>query len=302
MIYCKDLVKTFQSSTAVKGINLDINQFGCFGFLGGNGAGKTTTLRMLAGLAKPTSGEIKVAGVDVVKEKDKIAHLLGYLPQHPAFFDHMTGKQWMYWVGELFGLSKEVIAERTESLLKDCGIWEARNRKIGEYSGGMKQRLGLAQALINQPKVLILDEPVSALDPVGRYEVLQMISKLKRDMTIFMSSHILEDVEKVADHITVIDKGNILITSSLAELKNRHSHPIITFELLETNHEFLHILNNQEWIETVRMNLNEYQVTVKELEMAKRQLPKLITNQNLTLINYRIETASLEDIYLRLVS
>lgn len=302
MIYCRDLVKTFKSSTAVDGIDLDIKAFGCYGFLGRNGAGKTTTLRILAGLAKPTSGEVKVAGIDVVKEKDKIANLIGYLPQHPAFFDYMTGKQWMDWVGELFGLSKERIAERTETLLTQCGIWEAKDRQIGGYSGGMKQRLAIAQALINKPKVLILDEPVSALDPVGRHEVLQMISNLKSEMTIFMSSHILEDVEKVADHITIIEKGKIIIASSIDELKEKYSNPIISFEILETNSELIDVLHTQDWIVTVQENFNEYKVIVKNIETAKRKLPKLITDSGMTLIKYQMESASLEDIYLRLVS
>lgn len=302
MIYCKDLVKNYKSTVGVNRINIDIKESGCFGFLGRNGAGKTTTLRILAGLAKPTSGEVKVAGVDVVKEKERIASLIGYLPQHPAFFEYMTGKQWMDWVGELFGLSKERIAERTELLLKQCGIWEARDRQIGGYSGGMKQRLAIAQALINQPKVLLLDEPVSALDPIGRHEVLQMILQLKNDMTIFMSSHILEDVEKVADHVTIIDKGEMIITSGIEELKNKYSTPIIIFEILETNNDLISILHKQDWIESVHENFNEYKVTVKDIETAKRTLPKLITDSGMTLLKYQIETASLEDIYLRLVS
>ena len=302
MIYCKDLVKTYKSTVGVNKINLDIKESGCFGFLGRNGAGKTTTLRILAGLAKPTSGEVKVAGIDVVKEKEKIASLIGYLPQHPAFFEYMTGKQWMDWVGELFGLSKERIAERTELLLTQCGIWEARDRQIGGYSGGMKQRLAIAQALINQPKVLLLDEPVSALDPIGRHEVLQMIVQLKNDMTIFMSSHILEDVEKVADHVTIIDKGEMIIASNIEELKDKYSTPMISFEILETNSDLISVLHKQDWIESVHENFNEYKVTVKDIEVAKRTLPKLITDSGMTLLKYQIETASLEDIYLRLVS
>lgn len=302
MIYCKDLVKVYKSTIAVNGIHLDIKESGCFGFLGRNGAGKTTTLRILAGLAKPTSGEVKVAGIDVVKEKDKIANLIGYIPQHPAFFDYMTGKQWMDWVGELFGLSKERIAERTETLLTQCGIWDARNRQIGGYSGGMKQRLAIAQALVNKPKVLILDEPVSALDPVGRHEVLQMISNLKSQMTIFMSSHILEDVEKVADHITIIEKGEIIIAASIEELKEKYSNPILSFEVLESNSNLIEILQKQDWIVTVSEKFNTYKVIVNDIEMGRKKLPKLITDSGMTLLKYQMEMASLEDIYLRLVS
>lgn len=302
MIYCKDLVKVYKSTIAVNGIHLDIKESGCFGFLGRNGAGKTTTLRILAGLAKPTCGEVKVAGIDVVKEKDKIANLIGYIPQHPAFFDYMTGKQWMDWVGELFGLSKERIAERTETLLTQCGIWDARNRQIGGYSGGMKQRLAIAQALVNKPKVLILDEPVSALDPVGRHEVLQMISNLKSQMTIFMSSHILEDVEKVADHITIIEKGEIIIAASIEELKEKYSNPILSFEVLESNSNLIEILQKQDWIVTVSEKFNTYKVIVNDIEMGRKKLPKLITDSGMTLLKYQMEMASLEDIYLRVVS
>lgn len=302
MIYCQNLVKVFQSTKAVDGINIDISGNGCYGFLGGNGAGKSTTIRMLAGLAKPSSGEIKVAGIDVVREGDKLAQFIGYLPQHPAFFDYMTATEWLYLTGKLFAMSKKEISMRSEQLLKQCDLWESRNRKIGGYSGGMKQRLGIAQALLNRPKVLILDEPVSALDPIGRFEVLQMISQLKEEMTIFMSSHILEDVEKVADHITIIHKGKIVEAMSMNQLKKQYSTPIIHFELLDDVQDLIESLQQQKWVAHVQQIIDKYKVTVHDLDVAKRHLPNIITEYGGIVTQYKIETATLEDIYLRLVS
>ncbi|MBA9025331.1 ABC transporter ATP-binding protein [Peribacillus huizhouensis] len=301
MIYCENVTKKYNSFQALNGISFTIEGNGCFGFLGRNGAGKTTAIRILAGLLKPTSGIVKVNGLDVEQEKEKLAEIMGYLPQHPAFYEYMTGNEWMHWVGQLFRLEKKTVEERTENLLKDCGIWEARNRKISGYSGGMKQRLGLAQALMNRPKLLILDEPVSALDPVGRHEMLTMIMKLKEDMMIFMSSHILEDVEKIADHIIMIDKGEIVLSSCMQELKSTYTSPVIRFSLSEAKQELTKVLNEQEWVMDIQVNMADYILHVKDMTIASAQLPKLISYSGAMLVSYQVDTPSLEDIFLRKV-
>jgi len=302
MISCKNLVKEFKSVQALKGVNFSIEGNGCFGFLGGNGAGKTTTIRILAGLAKPTLGEVKVLGYDIVKDKEKILKSISYLPQHPAFYDYMTGEKWMHFIGELYGFDKQLIKERTEELLKKCGIWDARNRQISGYSGGMKQRLGLAQSLINKPKLLFLDEPVSALDPIGRHEVLTLLLELKKEMAIFMSSHILEDVEKIADEIIIIDKGEIILSSTIEDLKASYTHPIISFELLEPVENLSSILKNENWIVSIQEVSNHYKINVREIDIAKIHLPKVLHNAGAIITKYEIESSSLEDIFLRLVN
>lgn len=301
MIHCENVTKKYNSFQALNGISFSIEGNGCFGFLGKNGAGKTTAIRMLVGLSEPTSGIVKVNGLDVQKEKEKLTETMGYLPQHPAFYEYMTGREWMQWIGQLFRLEKKTIEERAESLLQECGIWEARNRKISGYSGGMKQRLGLAQALMNQPKLLILDEPVSALDPVGRHEMLTMIMKLKENMMIFMSSHILDDVEKIADHIIMIDKGEMVLASDIQELKSMYTSPVIRFSISEAKQVLTKVLDEQVWVKNIQVNINDYILTVKDMNIAGAQLPKLISQSGAMLISYQVDTPSLEDIFLRKV-
>ena len=302
MIRCDKLTKTYQGFPALKGISFSIDGPGCYGFIGSNGSGKTTAIRIMAGLAKATSGRIQIEGYDVEREQKNIAKLIGYLPQNPAYYDYMTGEEWMMLSGRLFGLTKTEIKLRTERLLKRCGIWEARKRKIGGYSGGMKQRLGLAQALINEPKLLLLDEPVSALDPIGRQQVLELIEELKRDHMIFMSSHILDDVEKTADHILILHKGELLLSSAKQDLLKEYSGSAITFQLLTPNQTIMQAVTSQTWAERIEASNSSYRVVVNDLEKAKAQLPLIIQEEAGIITDYRIEALSLQDIFFKVVN
>ena len=302
MIHCENVTKSYKGFQALKGISFSIEGPGCFGFIGSNGSGKTTAIRIMAGLAKATSGRILIEGYDVEKEPEKVAKLIGYLPQNPSFYDYMTGEEWMMFSGKLFGLPNNDIKIRTERLLKRCGIWEARKRKIGGYSGGMKQRLGLAQALINEPKLLLLDEPVSALDPIGRHQVLELIEELKQDHMIFMSSHILDDVEKTADHILILHKGQLLLSSPKQSLMREYSGTAITFQLLAPNDRIVQAVSREEWAERIDGSGSSYRVVVNDLEMAKVQLPSIIQKQAGIITDYRIEALSLQDIFFKVVN
>lgn len=302
MIHCENVTKSYKGFQALKGISFSIEGPGCFGFIGSNGSGKTTAIRIMAGLAKATSGRILIEGYDVEKEPEKVAKLIGYLPQNPSFYDYMTGEEWMMFSGKLFGLPKNDIKIRTERLLKRCGIWEARKRKIGGYSGGMKQRLGLAQALINEPKLLLLDEPVSALDPIGRHQVLELIEELKQDHMIFMSSHILDDVEKTADHILILHKGQLRLSSPKQSLMRKYSGTAITFQLLAPNERIVQAVSREEWAERIDGSASSYRVVVNDLEMAKVELPSIIQKQAGIITDYRIEALSLQDIFFKVVN
>ncbi|PQD95924.1 ABC transporter ATP-binding protein [Pradoshia eiseniae] len=302
MIRCEKLTKSYQGFPALKGISFSIDGPGCYGFIGSNGSGKTTAIRIMAGLAKATSGRIQIEGYDVERDQKNIAKLIGYLPQNPAYYDYMTGEEWMMLSGKLFGLSKTEIKLRTERLLKRCGIWEARKRKIGGYSGGMKQRLGLAQALINEPKLLLLDEPVSALDPMGRHQVLELIEELKRDHMIFMSSHILDDVEKTADHILILHKGQLLLSSAKQDLLKEYAGSAIKFQLLAPNQTIVEAVTSQTWAERIEASNTSYRVVVNDLEKAKAQLPLIIQEEAGVITDYRIEALSLQDIFFKVVN
>lgn len=222
------LVKTYGTTKAVRGITFTIQEGRCTALLGPNGAGKTTTLNMLSGLLQPTSGEIRFAGV--AKGEDLRAHI-GYLPQYTAYYNWMSGREFLIYVGRLANMDKRSAAERSDELLQLVGIEEAKNRKIGGYSGGMKQRLGLAQAMMHRPRLLILDEPVSALDPIGRADVLLLMNQLKRETTILFSTHVLPDAEEVCDDVLIINKGEIVTSGSLEAIRRENQRPIIELEL-----------------------------------------------------------------------
>ena len=193
------LVKTFGDAVALDGIDLAVPQGSVFGFLGPNGAGKTTALRILTGLARPTAGEARILGVNVSAAGNIVRSRIGYLPDVPGFYPWMTAMEFVEFAGRLFGIQPTTLRERAESLLQMAGLSEVKS-KVGGFSRGMKQRLGIAQALINAPSVLLLDEPTSALDPIGRREVLEMIASLRGRTTVFFSTHILADVERSVRH------------------------------------------------------------------------------------------------------
>ncbi|WP_255298294.1 ABC transporter ATP-binding protein [Brevibacillus dissolubilis] len=283
-------------------VSFSIDGIGCVGFLGANGAGKTTTIRILTGLAAPTSGTVKVAGYDAVKDRNKVSREIGYVPQIPSFYNYMTATEWMHWVGTLYGLDKKTIHERTEELLHLCGIYEVKDRAVGGYSGGMKQRLAIAQALINQPKIIILDEPVSALDPMGRYDVLLLIEKLKQVMTVFMSTHILDDIERVADHIVIIRQGTVVLSSTMEDLRANHVEPVIEFTLDHQAGDLITMLENTPWVTEVNYNGGRYKVQSSDMQKAQAELPQIIIQSGSILSSYQVSAMTLEDIFLKVVN
>lgn len=301
-INCDGLSKIYKEKSALKDISFSVEGSGCIGFLGKNGAGKTSTIRILAGLSKATSGKVEVVGYDVSKYSKKIREVIGYCPQVPTFYDYMTAIEWVYWVGSMFKLDKKTIKNRSEDLLKKCGIWEDRNRKIGGYSGGMKQRLAIAQALINNPKLLILDEPVSALDPIGRYDVLKLIEQLKGKMTIFISTHIIDDIARVADEVVIIDKGSVVIADTMESLLKTYAKNIIEFTIETTEKNIKEILGEKPYIYNIEWDGVKYKVSTDKKEEASREILKMIIDEKLNLLSYSEGNISLEDIFLKVVS
>ena len=224
------LRKRYGAVTALDGIDLTVAPGTVFGFLGPNGAGKTTTLRILAGLARPTGGRAWVAGAPVGPESPARARL-GYLPEEPRFYGWMTPHECLArYAGGLFGLPRAESESRAGELLERVGLAEVARRRIAGFSRGMRQRLGLAQALINRPAVLLLDEPVSALDPAGRRDMLELIGGLGRRATVFMSTHILDDVERICDTIGVLHRGRLVTVEERRALLERHAPPAVEIE------------------------------------------------------------------------
>lgn len=215
----ENLHKSFGKNTIINGLSMSIPENTIFGFLGKNGAGKTTTMKMILGFLKKDEGSIKVFGEEVSFGQSKTNKFIGYLPDVPEFYGYMTAKEYLNLCGAITGLSKNEIENKSVELLELVGLRDV-NKRISGYSRGMKQRLGIAQALLNSPKLLICDEPTSALDPLGRKEILDIILKIKDSTTVIFSTHILSDVEAICDHVVVLDKGKNVLEGSIDELKN----------------------------------------------------------------------------------
>ncbi len=304
-IKCENLSKHFGNVAALDNLNLTIDHGAVFGFLGPNGAGKTTTLRLLAGITNPTSGRVWVAGREVSSNSLNLRSAIGYLPESPAFYDWMTGREFLRFTGDLYGLEPSRSSTRTEELLERVNLMDSADRRVKTYSRGMQQRLGLAQALMNQPQILLLDEPASALDPMGRRAVLETIRTLKGETTIFLSTHILADVERVCDRVAIVNHGKLVTIGAIDELRAQQSRSLFEVEIEEDGAALANRLDNAPWISTCRVSRrNEHSVLhaeVSELEQAKRELPRLLMESNITLIRYELMSASLEDVFMELV-
>ncbi|HOX41236.1 MAG TPA: ABC transporter ATP-binding protein [bacterium] len=293
--------KKFGDFTAVKDLSLEIGENRVVGFLGPNGAGKTTTIRMMVGLSKPTSGEITIAGQKIVFGDASANSLFGYLPEQPAFYGWMTGEEYIDFIGQTFGFEVSKRKKRINELLALTDLRDARKKRINTYSNGMKQRLGIAQALINQPKVLIMDEPVSALDPIGRRQVLSVIESLKKDMTILLSTHILSDVDRICDDVAIINKGKLITFSPLSELKGKYSTQILEVEFSNDPASIIFELKKESWAGKVEKEGNHLKIWLKdEASVAQNKPLKFFANTQIGVLKYGLSLPEVEDLFIAL--
>ena len=303
-IQTDQLQKVYGSVRALDGLTLSVEPGTIFGFLGPNGAGKTTTIRLLTGLAHPTGGRAWVAGEDIANSR-KVAARIGYLPEEPAFYTWMSALEFLDHVGRLFGLTAQERKARVSDMLERVGLIQVRKRRIGGFSRGMRQRLGLAQALLNRPDVLFLDEPASALDPAGRKDVLEMIAQLRGQCTVFMSTHILDDVERVCDTVGIINHGRLIVEARQDDLRSRYSTPAFELECIEGGEQSLLAWSESArklpWVSSAVCAGTVARVVVKDVALARRDLLASVVQAGLALQRYEVVTPSLEDIFLRLV-
>jgi ABC-2 type transport system ATP-binding protein len=302
-ISCIGISRNYGKVQALKELNLTVPYGSIFGFLGRNGAGKTTTIRILAGLARPSSGSAWVAGIEATRTDSIARQRFGYLPQNPAFYHWMTPVEYLDYAARLFGLSQKERKLRIAEMLELVDLKDAARRRIGGFSGGMVQRLGIAQALIHHPQVLILDEPSSALDPAGRYEVLELIASLRGQVTVFFSTHILNDVERVCDMVAIIHKGELLLESSREELMDRY--PVNTAELELDNHgqaegKWKETLQQQPWVNSIQAEENVVRITVTDLALGKQALLPLVAGFGLIINRIQWMRPTLEEIFLKI--
>lgn len=221
ILQMQNISKSFGNNKVINDLSFTVPEHSIFGFIGQNGAGKTTTMKMVLGLLKADSGTITVCGEKVSFGQTKTNRYIGYLPDVPEFYNYMRPKEYLKLCGEITGMSNEKIKSRSEELAALVGL-QGINKKIGTFSRGMKQRLGIAQALLNEPRLLICDEPTSALDPVGRKEILDILQQVKGKTTVVFSTHILSDVERICDRVAVIDRGKLVLSGTLTDLKAKH--------------------------------------------------------------------------------
>ncbi len=221
VIETRGLTKTYGHVVALKALDLSVRKNSIFGFLGPNGAGKSTTMKLLLGLARPTSGSGSVFGKDILSEDFQIRRRVGYLAQDPRYYGHMTARETLRFVARFFYSGPEsAIERRVDESLSLVGLSDRADRRIRGFSGGELQRLGLAQAQINDPELLILDEPAASLDPMGRRDVLEIMARLRDEQhtTIFYSTHILDDVQRISDSVAILDRGRLLAQAPIGEL------------------------------------------------------------------------------------
>lgn len=218
MLQIANLKKHFGDKEVLKGLDLSVPEHSIFGFIGKNGAGKTTTMKMVLGLLKPDEGEIMVAGEKVLYGQTATNRHIGYLPDVPEYYAFMTAPEYLAFCGEITGMKKTELAARSRELLELVGLGDEKHRIKG-FSRGMKQRLGIAQALLSRPQLLICDEPTSALDPVGRKEILDILLAVRQQTTVLFSTHILSDVERICTDIAFLNDGMVTVQGKLSDIK-----------------------------------------------------------------------------------
>jgi ABC-2 type transport system ATP-binding protein len=259
---------------------------------------------MLTGLAHPTRGRAWIAGIEITSADSAARRTFGYLPQTPAFYTWMTPVEYLAFCGRLFEMTQAAIRQRTTEILALVGLEKASHRRISGFSGGMLQRLGIAQALIHNPPVLFLDEPTSSLDPAGRYEVLDLIHRLSGQVTIFLSSHILADIERVCDQVAIIREGRLVLVAGREELLNRYAQDTAVLTLTPGSPEFpfgfLENLRAQPWVARLQLTDGVLQVTASDLPAARLALLALAADHRLELQRYEWVRPTLEEIFLSL--
>ncbi|RPI88436.1 MAG: ABC transporter ATP-binding protein [Chloroflexi bacterium] len=301
MIKIENYTKKYGSILALDELSLEVETGSVYGFLGPNGAGKTTTMRLLTGLAKPDNGKAWIMGKQVGIAGEDTRSFIGVLPEEPAFYTWMTPREYLRdYAGPLFGITGQAGVKRADEILELTGLSDAANRRIGGFSRGMRQRLGLAQALIHEPHVLLLDEPVSALDPAGRKEVLDLIVSLRGTATVLLSTHILGDVERVCDVIGIINKGKLILQERSDALMNRYALPLIEIDFDQGLEGFVQFAEKIPVVEKITCENSTVRLLVKEIEQAQKELIPALANDGILVRRFQIVQPSLEDIFLRL--
>ncbi len=300
------LSKLYKDTQALSSLDLTVRHNSIFGFLGPNGAGKTTTIKLMLGLARPTAGSANIFGMDSVTQSVAIRSRIGYLPQEPHFYEYLTARQTLrFTAGFFFKGPKAAIENRVEEMLELVDLAGKADRPIKTFSGGERQRLGIAQAQVNYPDLLIFDEPAASLDPLGRRDVLEVMSKLRKYATIFYSTHILDDVERVSDTVVILNKGKLVAQGPIEELLAGSEGVVYIIHLKGQVEASLEHIQAQSWVSSIKSSQSDdgsiWQVSVTDPEAAENHLLKLLVNDPVVVTEFRRKQYELEDVFMQVI-
>ena len=312
VIETHNLSKSYKEAQALTGLNLTVKQNSIFGFLGPNGAGKSTTIKLLLGLIQPSEGRASIFGHDVQRDSVEIRKRVGYLAQDPRYYEHMTARQILNYTAHFFYRGpKDLLEARVQEVIELVSLEDKADRPIKGFSGGERQRLGIAQAQVNYPDLLILDEPAASLDPMGRHDVLDVMERLRKYTTIFYSTHILEDVQRVSDTVAILNRGKLISEAPINELLAGDSHSVmyditIKSDIESAITEAQSRITGQPWVQNLSMTSDDgstrWQVSVTDAAAAEDQLLELILEiRGLKVKNFGRKTYNLEEVFLQLV-
>ena len=307
VISTQNLGKSYNGVQALKSLDLKVPKNSIFGFLGPNGAGKTTAIKLMLGLTRPTSGGGSIFGQDIVKHSVDIRKRIGYLAQDPRFYEHMTARETLRFKAHFYyrGPAAEIEKRITETL-ELVGLSDKADRPIKGFSGGERQRLGIAQAQINYPDLLILDEPAAALDPMGRRDVLEVMERLQKYATIFYSTHILDDVRRVSDTVAILNHGKLVALAPIEELLAGSQGTIYSLVIEGDAGPVQERVRSQAWVADIEAVTTEaettWQVSVTDEAAAKDQLLRLVLlDEQITVTRFGQKTYELEEIFMNIV-
>lgn len=308
VIETRRLSKNFNGVQALKDLDLRVPKNSIFGFLGPNGAGKTTTIKLLLGLIAPSGGSGSVFGMDILKDSVDIRSRVGYLPQEPRFYEHLTARQTLrFTAGFFFKGPKDAIEERIQEMLELVELEKKADRPIKGFSGGELQRLGIAQAQVNYPDLLILDEPAASLDPMGRHDILDLMERLRKYTTIFYSTHILDDVQKVSDTVAILNKGELVSQGPIETLLAGSEGPVFTLSVAGASQQVEEQVRRQPWVKSLQVSQGKdeaanWTVAVSDTGEAEAQLLRLVLAEpQARVLDFRRRRYELEEVFMQIV-
>ena len=297
------LTKRYGSLTAVNKLDLKVERNTIHGFLGPNGAGKTTTIKVLVGLLKPDEGVVKVLGQEVRGDRPDVRLRMGYMPELPKFPKHLKGWELLDIYGRMYGMTEQERKEQIPKLLEMVGLKGRERDLIGKYSKGMQQRIGIAQALLNEPELVVLDEPSLGLDPVGMVEVRELVKGIaKEGVTVFVSSHLLFEVEQICSHVTIIHRGISLVSDTLQNVSNKLSGPAtLQVEVAKLSDAIVENVKKLPFVSNLSQDGNTLIIELKTRDDVRPQVSQEITKSGGVIVSMSLKRQALEEVFMQLI-